>query len=78
MDGGKLALELLKEVKCSCKRWFIAFIIALFLLFSTNIVWLYNWCLPTQTSTESYDIDSSDNGNAVYNNSGEVNVDGKN
>ena len=78
MDGDKLALELLKEVKCSCKRWFIAFIIALFLLFSTNIVWLYNWCIPAETNTESYDIDSSDNGNAVYNNSGEVNVDGKN
>lgn len=61
MEGDTLALELLKEVKSSCKRWFIAFIIALFLLFFTNVVWLYNWCLPTQTSTESYDIDSSDN-----------------
>lgn len=42
MDEDTLALELLKEVKCSCKRWFSAFIIALFLLFFTNIVWLYN------------------------------------
>ena len=54
------------------------FIITLVLLFATNLVWLYAWNIPTETSTESYNIDSEDNGNAVYNNSGEVNVNDKN
>lgn len=78
MDGDRLALELLREIKSSCKRWFILFIITLILLFATNLIWLYAWNLPAETSTESYDIDSEDNGNAVYNNSGEVNVNGEN
>ena len=63
MDGGRLALELLREIKFACKRWFILFIITLILLFATNFVWLYAWNIPAETSTESYDIDSEDNGN---------------
>lgn len=78
MDGDKLALELLRELKATCKRWFILFIVALILLFATNLAWLYAWNLPGTTSTESYEIDSEDNGNAVYNNSGEVNLNGEN
>ena len=35
MDGDRLALELLREIKSACKRWFILFIITLVLLFST-------------------------------------------
>lgn len=78
MDGDKLALELLRELKATCKRWFILFVVTLVLLFATNLMWLYAWNLPGTTSTESYDIDSEDNGNAVYNNSGEVNLNGEN
>ena len=35
MDGDRLALELLREIKSACKRWFILFIITLVLLLST-------------------------------------------
>ena len=35
MDGDELALELLREIKSACKRWFILFIITLVLLLST-------------------------------------------
>ena len=35
MDGDGLALELLREIKSACKRWFILFIITLVLLLST-------------------------------------------
>ena len=72
-----LASELLHEVKSSSKRWFILFIITLFMLFATNSMWLYAWNLPSEETSESYDIDSEDNGNAVYNNSGEVDINGK-
>lgn len=58
MDEGakqenSLASELLHEVKATSKRWFILFIIALLMLFGTNMAWLYAWNLPTEeTVTE--------------------------
>lgn len=78
MENDSLATELLHSLKSSCKRLFIAFIIVLAMLFATNLAWLYAWNLPSEESSQKYDIDAEDNGNAVYNNSGEVNVDGKN
>ena len=64
MDDEKLALELLHELKSSCRRWFIAFIIAIVMLFATNLTWLYAWNLPTDS--ESTTISSDDNSNANY------------
>ena len=64
MDDEKLALELLHELKSSCRRWFIAFIIAIVMLFATNFTWLYAWNLPTES--ESTTISSDDNSNANY------------
>ena len=64
MDDEKLALELLHELKSSCRRWFIAFIIAIVMLFATNFSWLYAWNLPTDS--ESTTISSDDNSNANY------------
>lgn len=78
MEEDRLALELLKELKSISKRWFILFIITLILLFATNIAWLYAWNLPDSSTSQSYDIEAQDNGDAIYNNSGEVNLDGEN
>ena len=64
MNDEKLSLELLHELKSSCKRWFIAFIIAIVMLFATNLTWLYAWNLPTDS--ESTTISSDDNSNANY------------
>ena len=64
MDGDKLALELLHELKSSCRRWFIAFIIAIVMLFATNLAWLCAWNLPLETETTT--ISSDDNSNANY------------
>ena len=64
MNDEKLALELLHELKSSCRRWFIAFIIAVVMLFATNLAWLYAWNLPTES--ESTTISSDDNSNANY------------
>ena len=64
MNDEKLALELLHELKSSCRRWFIAFIIAIVMLFATNLTWLYAWNLPTES--ESTTISSDDNSNANY------------
>jgi hypothetical protein len=66
-----LATELLHMVKMQSKRWFIAFIIILIMFFVSNALWLYAWCLPTEETTEEYTV-TSDDGNAIYNHSGEV------
>ena len=64
MEDEKLAVELLHELKSSCRRWIIAFIIAIVMLFATNLTWLYAWNLPTDS--ESTTISSDDNSNANY------------
>ena len=77
MDDEKLALELLHELKSSCRRWFIAFIIAIVMLFATNLTWLYAWNLPNES--ESTTISSDDNSNANYiNGEGDITNCGKN
>ena len=64
MDGDNLATELLREVKATCKRWFILFIIALIMLCGTNMAWLYAWNLPSEETTTT--ITSDDGSNANY------------
>lgn len=74
----KLTLEIFKELKKTIKRYFIAFMILLFLFFATNIAWMIAWNLPSEDTAQTYDIDSKDQGNAIYNDSGKVNVNGEN
>ena len=78
----KLTLELLKEVKANARKWFVIAIIELGVILAIIVSWfVMSYVIPvedTTTSTESYDIDSKDNGNAIYNDSGKVNVNGEN
>ena len=77
MDNEKLALELLHELKSSCRRWFISFIIAIVMLFAINLTLLYAWNLPNES--ESTTISSDDNSNANYiNGQGDITNCGKN
>lgn len=72
MDNDSLATELLHELKTSCKRWFIAFIISLLMLFVSNIAWLYAWNLPCEDTVITQD--SGDNGDNNYiGNDGDIN-----
>jgi hypothetical protein len=48
MEGEKLAIELLRELKKRERRWFALFLITLILLFASNIIWVYAWCLPRE------------------------------
>lgn len=77
MENDNLALELLMQLKSTIKRLFVVIVILLTALIVTNLAWLYYWNLPTDTTKESYQIQSEDNGNAVYNESGEINVNGE-
>ena len=78
MEEDNLATELLHTLKSSIKRLYIVIIILILLLFGSNITWLYAWNLPSEeTTSTSYDIQAEDEGNAVYNESGDVNINGE-
>ena len=67
MEGdGKLALELLMQMKTTIKRLFIVVIVLLIMLFATNIAWLYCWNIPTDSASTSISQDSDDNGTNNY------------
>lgn len=73
-EKDSLASELLHLVKTQARRWFIAFIVVLIMLFATNLAWLYAWNLPDDVTSESYDINAEDEENAIYNESGGVDI----
>ena len=57
-----LATEMLKEIKATSRRWFIAFIVTLVLWFGTIGVFLWYISLPAE---ETVSIENED-GNANY------------
>lgn len=71
MEHETLAMELLREVKHSARRWFIAFLVMCILEVGTIIGFLYYISLPT----EEYHIEQeADNGSFNnVSNQGEVN-----
>ena len=78
MAEDNLATELLHTLKSSIKRLYVILVILIVLLFGTNIAWLYAWNLPSEeTTSTSYDIQAEDEGNAVYNESEGVTINGE-
>ena len=73
-----LASEILHELKLEAKRNFIILIVTVILLFASNIACLVAWNLPDREVTESYELQGEDDANVVYNDSGEVKIDGQN
>ena len=78
MEKDTLALEILHELKATIKRLWITVVILIVLLFGTNLAWLYYWNIPDDVKTTSYEIQSEDSGNAVYNEDGGVTINGTN
>lgn len=72
-----LATEILHELKLQAKRWFILLVIAVILLFASNIAWLIAWNLPDSEVTESYELTGTDDANIVYNEDGDVRIHGE-
>lgn len=71
MEHETLAMELLREVKHSARRWFIAFLVMCILEVGTIIGFLYYISLPTE---EYYIEQEADNGSFNnVSNEGEVN-----
>ena len=65
MDNDKLATELLREVKASAKRWFVAFCIMVGLELATIAGFMWYISLPVDETTTSYEqsVDDIDNSN---------------
>jgi len=63
MDNEALATELLKEIKATSKRWFIAFLVVLGLWFGTIGVFIWYITLPIDETTIEQgveDVEDSD------------------
>lgn len=76
MEKESLALEILKEVKANCKRWFIIAIIELVLLVGSNIAWLvyqsqYETVSDETTTEYSQEADTDGNNSPINQNMGE-------
>lgn len=59
----KFATELLKEVKLSAKRWFIAFLVVLGLWFATIGAFIWYISLPVEVSDTQVEQQSDNNSN---------------
>ena len=57
----KFATELLKEIKTSAKRWFIAFIIVLSLWFATIGAFIWYISLPVEVEENTQSIEDAEN-----------------
>lgn len=76
MEKESLALEILKEVKANCRRWFIIAIIELVLLVGSNIAWLvyqsqYETVSDETTTEYSQEADTNGNNSPINQNIGE-------
>lgn len=77
MTEENLATEILHELKKQTNRYFIMLIIAIILLFASNITWLIVWN-NYKSVVESYDLNGQDNANVVYNSQWDVKINGEN
>lgn len=66
-ENTSLATELIRELKSTSKRWFIAFIVVLSLWFATIGGFIIYLSLPIEeTTAETVTQDADDNGNNNY------------
>ena len=66
-ENTSLATKLIRELKSTSKRWFIAFIVVLSLWFATIGGFIIYLSLPVEeTVTETVTQDADDNGNNNY------------
>ena len=67
MDSENLATELLREVKESAKRWFIAFLVMVGVEVATIVGFLWYISLPVEEVSTEYqqEIDNLDNSKAM-------------
>jgi flagellar basal body-associated protein FliL len=72
----KLASEIIHEQKVANKRMFIILMVVLTMFFVSNLAWLVAWNLPDSKTVQSYEMAGEDNANVVYNEEGDVKING--
>lgn len=72
MDKETLATEMLREIKATSKRWFIAFIITLCLWFITIIGFIWYITLPVEDTTYTQTVDDIDESEITQNIRGDL------
>lgn len=60
MDKETLATEMLREIKATSRRWFIAFIVTLCLWFATIVGFIWYITLPVEDTTYTQTVDDID------------------
>lgn len=65
MDNEKFAIELLREIKSSAKRWFIAFCIMVGLELGTIAGFMWYISLPVEDYTVDQDADNNSNNTII-------------
>lgn len=65
MDNEKFAIELLREIKSSAKRWFIAFCIMVGLELGTIVGFMWYISLPVDETTIEQAADNSSNNSII-------------
>ena len=77
MENESLATEIIRDLKTHSRRCFIVMIICIILLFVSNIIWMTMWRM--YGNENSYNsLVGEDYSRVVYNNQGEVSIDGEN
>jgi hypothetical protein len=73
MEKETLALEIMKELKASSKRWFISFIVVLILWFATigMFIWYIYQPIEEVETTTSQDADTEGDNSPINQNIGE-------
>lgn len=72
MDNETLATEMLREIKATSKRWFIAFIVTLCLWFATIIGFMWYITLPVEDVTYTQTVDDIDESEITQNIGGDL------
>lgn len=72
MDKETLATEMLREIKATSKRWFIAFIITLCLWFATIVGFIWYITLPVEDTTYTQTVDDIDESEITQNIGGDL------
>ena len=72
MDKETLATEMLREIKATSKRWFIAFIVTLCLWFATIIGFIWYITLPVEDTTYTQTVDDIDESEITQNIGGDL------
>lgn len=72
MDKETLATEMLREIKATSKRWFIAFIVTLCLWFATIVGFIWYITLPVEDTTYTQTVDDIDESEITQNIGGDL------